>query len=440
MTPRLVEPTPSDLRLISPSALALWRALVRVRQDAGVPDSEWFAADLTDLKRRALIGTYATARAALAQLKRAGLVATSRCSQSRWARVGDQLVTVSALEGNLYLVAGSCSRRRGVDSITFPERAWSEFVAARRSGSDAAVEPWRTPVERAEWLPEWGREHGQGSERRSTDLGPDSSPSVIYSITKPRQLEASEKAAGAAVLPDRTADDLVDLISQDDDAPEVGLTSARIGGSAPRPTPLGPASEAPFLPPDSHEAPHAVVMYVSPEMVPEQKARAVIDGYRTAVREVYGVDWWHYWKGDIKKAKHYDKLLACGEQLAEHSVPAEHWAIWRLQWFKDHARAFASKPPPVWVVMSGKTVSERAGWFRKDYELPVPTMQADPIIAEQHLRNREAAQRWRGLTGDAVFLAMPLTYVEKRRDEIAAGQVDPHDAWPTKRGSRYGRT
>jgi hypothetical protein len=180
-------------------------------------------------------------------------------------------------------------------------------------------------------------------------------------------------------------------------------------------------------------------MYVSPELVPEQKAIAVIDGFRRAVREVYGQNWWQYAKGDLKRAKGYASLVACGEQLSDHSVPAEHWAIWRLRWLKDHSDRFSLKPPPIGVVMSAKAVSEKAGWFRKDYEIPVPIIQHDPIIAEQHLRNREAVQRWRGVNGEAALILMPVWYADKRRTEIAQGFVEPHERWPTKPGSRYGR-
>jgi len=166
-------------------------------------------------------------------------------------------------------------------------------------------------------------------------------------------------------------------------------------------------------------------------MVPEQKATYVVDAYRRAVKQVYGIDWFHYFKGDIKKAKHYDKLLAAGVAFADHSIAPMHWAIWRLEWFSKTVKAFSTKPPPVWMIMNAKTVSERAGWFRKDYDLPLPTFQLDPMIYEQHLRNQEANQIWRKAVAPLMFL--PRSYVEKRRHEIKLGMVDPHDNWPTRR-------
>lgn len=154
---------------------------------------------------------------------------------------------------------------------------------------------------------------------------------------------------------------------------------------------------------------------------------------------MYGVDWFHYWKGDLKLSKGYDKLVAAGEAMAEHSVPPEHWAIWRLRWFKERVPRFRDRPPPVWVACSAKTVSERAGWFRNEYDLPYPTHKVDPVVQEQHLRNQEAADLWRGCSqADALGARVPRWYADKRREEIAAGLTNPHDCWPCKSGSSYG--
>jgi len=230
---------------------------------------------------------------------------------------------------------------------------------------------------------------------------------------------------------------------QDDDALDdlaapKSVGGIMIGSDAPPLTPHGPRARAPYLPPDSHPRPPITVMYISPELTDEQKAREVVDGYRRAVRAVYGTSWWHYSKGDIRRARGFDRLLAAGNAMAEHSVPAEHWAIWRLRWFRE-GKQFADVPPPVWVVMSAKFVSERAGWFRKEYDLPVPVLQRDPIITEQHLRNTEAEKRWMGCDGDAALMFLPRWYAEKRRAEIAGGCESPHDCWPCKPGSRYGK-
>jgi hypothetical protein len=165
-------------------------------------------------------------------------------------------------------------------------------------------------------------------------------------------------------------------------------------------------------------------------MVPEQLATYTVDCYRRALKKVYGIDWFHYFKGDIKKAKNYDQLVASGKAFAEHSIAPEHWAIWRLEWFQKNVKPFANKAPPIWMIMGAKKVSEKAGWFRKDYDLPYPVFQLDPMIVEQNLRNQEASSRWKNFEYPLMF--MPRSYVEKRLKEIALGMIDPHDNWPRR--------
>lgn len=174
---------------------------------------------------------------------------------------------------------------------------------------------------------------------------------------------------------------------------------------------------------------------MSSDLVPEQKAQFVVDGFRAAVLKVYGIKWWHYWKGEIKKAKHYSKLVAAGEALAEKGAPAEHWAVWRLTWMRANIPAFASKPPPVWMVMNAKQVLEKAGWFRKDYVLPLPVYQQDWIRTEQIFRNEEARLFARGHKNP--WSCLPKWYGDKRRAEINDGLASPFDCWPDRNGSKW---
>lgn len=440
--PDLTAASPADLRLLSPSALRLWRALVRHRDRHGMR-GEWFPADLGALQRRAAIGSYRTAKAALAALRRAGLVATSRTQEVRWVRDrrSGELDTVNAYGGHLYLVPGSLRSRRGVDEVMVPARQWRRFVAvARRVArrAEATVEAWRLALPGATWRAEWLAEVTASASRRA-GLPRRECTSVHSESNYKTDKAASEKAAVAAL----TISDAARIAGEDDDlldVPEHGDMSPCYGWSPPlTPDPARPV-RPPYLPPDRPARPAPVVRYVSPEQVDETKARQVVDGYRRAVRAVYGIDWWHYWKGDIRLSKHYAKLVAAGSAMADHSVPPEHWAIWRLRWFKEHVRAFASAPPMVWVACSAKAVSERAGWFRNEYDLPVPTYEVDEVIREQHLRNQEAAALWRGVRQvDALGPSVPRWYADKRRAEVASGITDPHTLWPTKPGSRYGR-
>jgi hypothetical protein len=352
--------------------------------------------------------------------------------------------TVSALEENFYLVPGQVIGRRGVHHVFVPRRQWSEYVEiVRTRGRRAAqVEPRRAPHQtRAQWMPSWSQAFGQGSALPSFELHVETPTSVLTKVNSTTETEASKKApvGELTILPDQA----VDLMCADDDALDDLVRPKSVGGfmfvgDAPPLVPIGPRGSHPYLPPDSHPRPPLLVTYISPEMGPEQMAREVVDGYRRAVRAVYGISWWHYSKGDIKKARGFDRLLAAGIQLAEHSVPAEHWAIWRLRFFKK-GKQFSDTPPPVWLVMSAKFVSERAGWFRKEYDLPVPVLKPDPIITEQHLRNTESEKLWMGHSAVTALMFLPRWYAEMRRVEIAGGCYSPHDCWPCKPGSKYGK-
>lgn len=438
--PRLVEPTVAELRLLRPAALALWRTLIRCRDRGDIGEHEWFPAKLRDLARWSRTA-YSTTKAALGELRSAGLVATSRCTSSRWIRCRDtdKLTTVNANEENLYLVAGSLSTRAGIDRIMFPSRAWRAFVSTR-----TRVAPWRRDLPTVEWRREWTAEalgtvrpNEPGFSRKTKRLGRVPSTSVYNCISVEEKKETSKKAADAADLSHAAL--LIDLAAADDDdealspLKPVGSKFTVLGGG-PRLTPLGPRSETPFIMPDKHDPQPSLVEWISVDQVPELKARLIVDSYRRAVKEVYGQEWWHFSKGDLTKSKFYSRLLTCAEQMIEHGVAPMHWAIWRLKWFVKGPR-FNRKPPPIWVVMCGKTVSKRAGWFRKEYVLPSPVFVPDPIIAEQNLRNKEAARRWRGFTGEGVFMVFPQWYVDMREKEIKGGITDPHDLWPMKPNS-----
>lgn len=429
-SPRLVEPTPGELRLISPTAFRLWRALVRVR----VEETGWFSDDLTAIARRAKIKSYGVAVNALAELKRAGLVATSRNSEVRWVRDGSRLTTVQAYTTNSYLVAGTCRNDRGVYKVQFPAKPWSEYVAACRWGvrrAQARVAAWRYEVTRAEWNKEWTRDLIERSGSSSVEthrLASKAMGSVLTKRTsKERDRSSKEALRDHSSLPE---DDLI-AFALEPDLPEVTRRSISMGVNPPLPTNV----KAPHRAVDPLVKTESSIIWMSSDLVPEQKALNVVAGYRHAVQAVYGIKWWHYWKGEIKNAKHYDKLVACGEAMADKGVPAEHWAIWRLTWFKANVKQFASKPPPVWMVMSAKSVSEKSGWFRKDYELPLPVYVVDWVRREQICRNQESRLFARGHRNP--WLCLPDWYVAKRKAEINDGLVSPFECWPDRSGSKW---
>lgn len=430
--PRLVEASPGELRYLSPAAFRLWRALVRVR----VNELEWFSVDLDTLRRRAKIGSYGSALNALAQLKHAGLVATSRNQRSRWIKdERGRVVSVNAYTTNSYLVAGFCERTRGGFRVKFPARPWTEYVAGCRWNATRAsvrVAPWRYEIGRAQWCAEWSKESlvdSRGSSMKTQDLGVEVVGSVLTKESNSATPEASEKALRDS-LEHETGADLIEYALQDDLTPDLpGVISL---GHNP---PLRRDVRVPSRPIDPTPHRESDIQWMSTELVPEQKALFVVNGYRAAVEKVYGVQWWHYWKGEIKRAKHFDKFVKCGEVMAEKSVPAEHWAIWRLTWMKANIKQFSKKPPPIWVVMNAKQVSERAGWFRKEYVLPMPVYEVDWIRREQLARNEEARLFARGHKNP--WSCLPAWYGEKRRAEIRDGLLSPFDCYPDRHGSPW---
>lgn len=465
--PWLIEATQEELALLSPAARALWCGLIRRRDRAG-SELEWFIADLRQLARYAGLA-YSTATQALASLRHAGLVATSRCQVNRWFRgPHGGLKSGMANEHNLYLVPGSYTRRSGVETIKFPKRAWLQYVQAVRDvrrgeaqlgfkvarpscrgnpiRAQIMVEAWRKPIEVVEWQPEWTYDSGPSrsasylrafrknparfkASLRTSVYTSNNSPSESHSSTK------NEKARGTFFSHDAQAGNDQDLNTY-----RLGLAQVTGSGSeleknllAAPGRPLVPLPGKPTIVQiDPIPRPPQTVTWISPEASAELKARAVIEGYRRAVNKVYGVRWFGWIKGDLKKARAYKAFVKCGEAMADHSVPADHWAVWRLEWFKSKMPRFSKQPPPIHVVMSAKRVSERAGWFRKEYVLPMPVHTYDQIRHEQFLRNYEASRRHQGFPEGGVWMVMPPWYYAKRQQEIAEGLTDPHDCWPVR--------
>lgn len=441
----LVEPGPSDLRLLSPSAQSLARVLIRERTRQA-PEDGWFIFDLGELARRAHVA-YGTAKAALAELRHAGLLACERHVIQRKVLVETidghaRFEPVNAYERNWYSISGAVRRRAGLHRLELDRAAWFTFVDAVRRSQKKLVRlvakrpAWPLVEWQASWTAELMGHQDTPSLYDVLGLGTKSSTSV-FSTSNKNKVETSKKALARIPSSDEeeSITKLFDWMHSPDDldsgSPISLLLASGSRYSDPRrdPTYTGPWSP-PFRLPDRHVREPSPIIWLSPEMVPEQKATYVVDAYRRAVKQIYGIDWFHYFKGDIKKAKHFDKLLASGVAFAEHSIPPFHWALWRLTWFAKNVKAFAHKPPPVWMIMNAKKVSEKSGWFRKDYDLPVTVFKLDPMIYEQRMRNQEARNRWRNVPDP--LMCMPRPYVEKRRREIANGLEEPHDNWPRR--------
>ena len=404
------------------------RVLVAARERHG-DKGPWFKCRLAELARRAHL-KYSTAKWAISRLRAAGLLACDRHTVERDvydqrpdARGHFSIKRVTALVENWYAVRGRITRA----GVELPADTWRVFVDRARSTAGIAAARG-LPAARPEVA--WWESFAKIDWRRD-DRDPREKAWLCRRIVSSLYLSLQNKNELTKVSRN-FQNSLVEARSMEGDPREAiarmiehgfGLNGPRL-----RTDYLDPAGPE-FRNPDPVRKVAPQVLWIPAGIPDENKARLVLEGFRRAVEKVYGQQWWHYWKGDLRRAKHFDKLLACAVQLHEHSVPAEHWAIWRLTWFRDKCSAFATKPPPVWMVMSAKTVSERAGWFRKDYDLPRGTVQRDEAILEQMMRNREASWIWKGMH-DAHLRVFPPWYAEKRSREIARGLTKPHDVWP----------
>lgn len=408
----LTVPSPADLRLLSRSALALWRAIVRERDRQGTAPRDWFGASLRELRLRARIG-YSTAKRALASLRRAGLVHTLR---ELVAREVSGVGAVRAKHENLYAAEGRADRD---GSIAFP-RSWLAYAAAARSGA-----AWR-PRRPSDPGPSAGPEYWESQIDSAGLIGKGEPSTIVSSKGRPgrdslrealRGIFATSREEDQADLRGERCGALLDLLAGDG-RPRVATGPRRPGYARVRPE-------------DRHELEPSPVLWPHDEMPDAVLARMAVDGYRRAVKAVLGAEWWHYSRGEITKAKGYAGLVAFGRACCDHAVSPEHWAIWRL----EHARRTGrtrGKAPPISVVMSAKFVSENAGWWRKDYDLPVRTFKPDRAIAEQRLRNEESVALHCGVPLDLQLFRSPRWYGEKRRAEIDRGIDDPLDdrTWP----------
>ena len=146
----LTQPGASDLRLLSPSAQAIARALIRER-DRQQPEDAWFLADLRELARRGRMA-YATAKAALAELRHAGLLACQRHVVSRKVLIQDQYGAhyerVNAYERNWYSIIGRLRKHAGVMHLELGAAAWASFVEARQQMSKQEI---RLIADRPAW-------------------------------------------------------------------------------------------------------------------------------------------------------------------------------------------------------------------------------------------------------------------------------------------------
>lgn len=428
----LVESTAAELNLLPPSALQVLKVLLREKDRSAKRDG-WVNLAMAEIARRARL-SYEGARKGWAFIRRIGIGVAERHVIKRRVRkskaelelLGDDQYSkvVNAYDENWYNVFGSIARRGHELVMCLELKAWRAFtkVAPQTNRSELP----RSFAEAPAWDVSF-EESQKDSIRLDMDSGRSSSLIPISSVLN------TESSIAAS----RDFDAEIDLRGDDPEGPQAtdALMMELLAYRGPRPTFIRKPGPVPHMPVDPALPVEGLTHNIIDVGVSEaQRAAFVVEGYRRAIREVYGERWYGWTKGDITKAKRYPQIKACADaMLDEGGMIPLHWALWRLAWFKANVKQYATKAPPMGVIMSAKSVAKMAGYFRKDYERPVIVSRMDYVREEQMLRNREAVRRHEGREELAtIFLGMPQWYTRIRRAEILFGDDDPHARWPSR--------
>jgi len=462
-TVELVEPTVSELRLLRPTSLRLWGALVRLRDRKRAPQGEWMLEDLAHLARLAKIASYDTARSALAELRRAGLVATDRHYITRWRPAHGE---VNAAERLFYSISGTIRTRAGVAELRFPS-TWKQYVdrCAVKRATATVPAPAGTYPESQAFTPGWidrlhianmkrelrvdAKLNRRPGRRRPFSILPREVGSLgqhPYRSNLPERIgtffsSKEEKKAGDRQFfsscserrsISKTPPKDWRVVDHDPDSNPIGLTPVTsllmslLDPRSPRPRPPEPVGPPPvWLPMDPPQAAPSQVIWLSETMPELNRVMLLIDSYGRAVKKIYGKAWWNPDRGDPRASRWYKSLAKCSVEMMDHAVSPEHWAIWQLAFFRD--KRGVKRAPSINMVMSPKRVAKMAGFFRKDYVLPAESHLITREHHEQLCRNQEAHLRWKWCGDEArVWQVLPSWYAKMRRDEARRGYGDPH--------------
>jgi len=490
----LVELTAEQMRLLPPSAWKLLRVLLRDRDRAGRDPAnfestdDYFLSLLRSAAERAGIG-YSTAQRALAILRRAGIIMTERNVVERMLvehvdqfspfmptedgelkrlpegaeRLQGEVTRieyVNALERNWYSVLGAWRVVKGVDHVSVPRAAWELFEQAGdgRKASEHVpmnmIVPWKSELQELDSRVEAAKKalRIENMQRRTVGLPPVDEVSNNLLSSKNHSLNPKGfRESAQQVLTGLTKAEGVDIDklfqATITTKQRKGLTwrteTVALGGMGYDPHKTARlAAAAPYAwsqPTDIPRRTQTKIEWCKAHVTPEERARVLVEGYRRAVWKIYGQRWFLFpKKSDLRKSKHWHKLNAAADMCMEHSVAPEHWAIWRLRWFSESVSGFKNAAPPIWLVMNPKTIAERAGWYRKDYELPRPMIVLEDLhtVREQRCRNEEALHIAAGYENSHRMMWAPTWYRELREIEIAQGYEQPHVQWPRLDGTR----
>ena len=101
------------------------------------------------------------------------------------------------------------------------------------------------------------------------------------------------------------------------------------------------------------------------DMTDEEKVRGVVTAYRAACEKCYGSRSFAFARGDIRKSKHFPRLLKAAEACIEHDIEPHGWAAFSMGQI-EYARGSKGKAPPITVVFALSRIAKHNGWYRTD--------------------------------------------------------------------------
>ena len=111
---------------------------------------------------------------------------------------------------------------------------------------------------------------------------------------------------------------------------------------------------------------------LAPTMAPEVMVSKMVAAYRGAVDRKFPKQRCYVLaRGDVRKSKHYKKLLEFAHELIDHDIPPAAWAMFSVErWAKSPAAASPSRPkiPSLAFVFSLTRIDDKHRWqFREAY-------------------------------------------------------------------------
>lgn len=122
--------------------------------------------------------------------------------------------------------------------------------------------------------------------------------------------------------------------------------------------------------------------------------------YRAATRHHFG-DGSHRFalaRGDVRKSKHFDKLVAAAHQLRRDEITPEAWADWRCDLWRRQRKGSMPDVPPITTMFSATFVGKHRGWFEREHG---GALGGDMVRNDVHC---DLMRRWSAMLDDVARL------------------------------------